>query len=294
MIAPVPFKGAFSAHTAAQLSSDASLAWVGLGAMSVPILFIPIYPAMEAQDRLLRVQERKVETVMTLRVLSGGAANGLVSAFARQLSDDTGHAIDGDFGAVGARRDRILNGEPVDLIILTDALIGELVTAGLAEAATVANLGLVATGVAVPLGAAIPDITSPDALRDAILAADGVFTGDPENATAAIHFKSVLEKLGVMDRIADRFHTYPGGQEAMAAMAVSGLSRPIGCTQITEIRNVEGVHYVGDLPDPHGLSTTYTAAVASKAEHPEIAQRLIELMTSASAAEVRHAKGFGT
>lgn len=228
---------------------------------------------------------------MTLRVLSGGAANGLVSAFAEQLEAETGHDIDGDFGAVGARRDRILGGEPVDLIILTSALIDELVDAGMADAATVADLGLVATGVAVPHGTPAPDVSSPATLRQALLAADGVFTGDPENATAAIHFKSVLETLGVMENVADRFHTYPGGQEAMAG---SGLTRPLGCTQITEIRNVEGVDYVGDLPKPYELTTTYTAAVSTRAKQPDASQRLIDLMTSDAAADIRLAKGVAT
>lgn len=229
---------------------------------------------------------------MALRVLSGGAANGLVSAFEKRLADETGLSIDGDFGAVGARRDRILKGEPVDLIILTRALIDELVAAGEADGDTVADLGQVATGVSVPTGIAWPDISTPEALARAVRAADGVYTGDPEKATAAIHFKAMLEKLGVMNEIGDRFHTYPGGQEAMAAMAASGLSRPIGCTQITEIRNVPGVDYVGDLPAPYGLVTTYTVAAATRAAEPDAARRLIAMMTAPDAAALRAEKGF--
>ena len=229
---------------------------------------------------------------MTMRVLSGGAANGLVMAFAGDLEAETGHGIDGDFGAVGARRERIMAGEAVDLIVLTRALIDDLVAAGMASASTVADLGNVATGIAVPRGAAKPDVSSPQALCAALQSADGIYSSDPAKATAAIHFKSVLEGLGIFDEIADRFHTFSGGQEAMVAMAVSDCSCPIGCTQITEILNVDGVDYVGDLPEPYDLVTMYSAAVASNAAQPKAAQRLIEMMTSESATEVRARKGF--
>ena len=56
---------------------------------------------------------------MKLAILSGGAAQGLVAALARQFEAETGCGIAGTFGAVGAMRDKLLAGEPADLLILT-------------------------------------------------------------------------------------------------------------------------------------------------------------------------------
>src|SRR5262249_54062202 len=136
---------------------------------------------------------------MKLTILSGGAANGLVSALAAQFKADTGADIDGTFGAVGAMRDKLIAGARADLLILTSALIAELTKAGHVAAGSAADLGTITTGVAVRSGDPVPAIADADALRAALRAADGIYFPDPKLATAGIHFAKVLERLGIPD-----------------------------------------------------------------------------------------------
>ena len=49
---------------------------------------------------------------MRLRILSGGAAQGLVNALAAQFKAQTGCDIDATFGAVGTMRDKLEGGAP--------------------------------------------------------------------------------------------------------------------------------------------------------------------------------------
>ena len=77
---------------------------------------------------------------MRLEILSGGAAQGLVAAVAPQLEAETGFGIGGSFGAVGAMRDHLLAGAPVDVAILTSALIAELTRSGHVVAGSRTNL----------------------------------------------------------------------------------------------------------------------------------------------------------
>ena len=93
---------------------------------------------------------------MTLRILSGGAANGLVSALSDRVLADTGHHVKGDFGAVGVMRDRFLGGEAVDALILTRAIIDDLVASGHVDPNSVRDIGKVATGIAVLEGRSAP------------------------------------------------------------------------------------------------------------------------------------------
>ena len=67
---------------------------------------------------------------MQLRILSGGAAQGLVHALSSQFEAQTGCKIEGNFGAVGAMKDKLLAGAPADLLILTSAIIAELTRLG--------------------------------------------------------------------------------------------------------------------------------------------------------------------
>src|SRR4030081_3577946 len=93
---------------------------------------------------------------MNLTLLSGGAAQGLVTAFAPQFKAETGADIDATFGAVGAMRDKLLAGAPADMLILTASLIAELTQAGRVVAGSAADLGAVATGVWVLSGGPAP------------------------------------------------------------------------------------------------------------------------------------------
>lgn len=225
-----------------------------------------------------------------LKILSGGAANGLVDKMRDAFRERTGRTIDGDFGAVGGMRDRIAGGEAVDIAILTRAAIDTLVEAGRLEADSVTDLGHVVTGVAVKLGAPTPAITDADGLTQLFSTADALFCPDTVKATAGIHFASVLERLGIRDSVTLAEH--PNGQTAMAEMAASDLAAPVGCTQVTEILNTPGVTYVGPLPAPFDLSTVYTAAIARGSEAAEDARILIDLLADPGARDLRRSVGF--
>jgi molybdate transport system substrate-binding protein len=229
---------------------------------------------------------------MQLRILSGGAANGLVSALGSRFKQETGADIDGTFGAVGAMRDKLVGGASADLLILTSALIAELTRAGHVAAGSAADLGAIATGVAVRSGDPAPAIDGADALRAALRAADGIYFPDPKLATAGIHFAKVLERLGIAEEVAPRLRTFPNGQTAMAALAALEGGRPIGCTQITEILNTKGVALVGNLPPEFALATVYTLGICTRAQSSELARRFAALLTGEDSHELRRKLGF--
>lgn len=171
---------------------------------------------------------------MDLKILSGGAANGLVSALTPAFARQTGMGISGDFGAVGGMRDRILGGEAVDLILLTRAIVDALAASGHAVPETIADIGTVETAVAVREGAPRPDVSTGPALASALREADAIYVPDLVNSTAGLHFAKVMAALGVADDVAGKLRQFPNGQAAMAAMASAGDTHSIGCTQITE------------------------------------------------------------
>jgi molybdate transport system substrate-binding protein len=229
---------------------------------------------------------------MKLTLLSGGAAHGLVTALAPQFKSDTGADIDGTFGAVGAMRDKLMAGTVADVLILTAALIGELTKAGYVAAGSVADIGAVATGVAVRSGDQPPAIGDADALRAALRGADAIYFPDPKLATAGIHFAKVLDRLGIAAEVAPRLRPYPNGSAAMAALAAVKGGRPIGCTQVTEILNTEGTTLVGNLPEGFALATVYTLGISTGARSPELARKLAALLTGDASCDLRRKLGF--
>jgi molybdate transport system substrate-binding protein len=227
-----------------------------------------------------------------LDILSGGAAQGLVGSLAAKFKAQTGLDIGGEFGAVGAMADKLREGKPTDIVILTAAIVAKLADEKRVVPASIADVGLVETALAVRTGDPQVKVTDAASLRATLLAADAIFVPDTKASTAGIHVARVLEQLGISGEVAARLKIYPNGATAMRHMAASHAAKPIGCTQSTEIISTEGVMLSGSLPRGCDLATMYTAAITTTAAHTPEAQALIELLTGADQQELRIAAGF--
>ncbi len=229
---------------------------------------------------------------MTLHFLSGGAAQGLVTQLTGRFSQDTGIEVTGTFGAIGLMKDKLLAGEPCDVMIVSDAMVKDLTGSGQLLAGSAHPLGAVLTGVAVKAGSKAVDVTTPEALKAALRAASGIYFPDPVKATAGIHVMKVLKALDLDVELAARLRPYPNGATAMKAMADNVSSDVIGCTQVTEIVYIDGVELAGPLPKEFELATVYTAAVCTRSAQPQAAQQLAALLASPVFATLRHDCGF--
>jgi molybdate transport system substrate-binding protein len=228
----------------------------------------------------------------TLNLICAGAAQGLVKALHESFTSATGANIHARFGAVGAMKEMLLGGEPCDVLVLTQALIEQLVAEGRMAGDSVAPLGRVRTGVAVRAGTPWPQVATPAALKAALLASTGVYVPDTVRSTAGIHVAKVLRQLGIDELLKDRMREFPNGATAMREMAASAEAAPIGCTQVTEIRYTPGVELVALLPVEFELATLYTAAVSTGTPHAALARQFVALLTGAQAQPLRAAGGF--
>jgi molybdate transport system substrate-binding protein len=230
-----------------------------------------------------------------LHLLSAGAARALAEALAPGFTAQAGARLDAEYGAVGAMRERLLAGAPCDVVILTAALIDKLREQGLVLADSIAPLGTVRTGIAVPAGEPMPAIGNAGQLRAALLAAAAIYFPDPARATAGIHFAGVLDRLAIADTVASRLRPFANGAAAMSAMAAAASAAEhgaIGCTQATEIIYTPGVSLVGPLPREFELGTVYSVAVTAAAVDLALARRFAALLCGDAAAALRHAGGF--
>jgi molybdate transport system substrate-binding protein len=227
-----------------------------------------------------------------LRILSGGAAQGLVAGLAPRFKALTGLDIEGEFGAVGTMAAKLQTGAAADLVVLTEAVIADLVRKGLVVSDTVADIGLVETAIAVRAGDPPVSISDAASLRQALLAADAIFVPDTRASTAGIHVAAVLERIGIAGELAPRLKVFPNGATAMRQLAASDALTAIGCTQSTEIINTPGVVLSGVLPLGYELETIYSAGVTSQARQGGDARRLIALLTEPDCGELRARAGF--
>ena len=225
---------------------------------------------------------------LMLNVLSAGAAKAVVTAVAK----DAGVELAGAFGAVGAMQDKLVAGEPCDVIVLTRTMIDDLAAAGRVDIATIGDLGRVYTGIAIKRGAALPNIARSSGLGIALLGADALYVPDLKKSTAGRHIAEMLDALGISTEVAPRLKEFPNGAAAMKAMAESGGEFAIGCTQASEILYTDGVTLVGPLPGEFELATLYSAAACNSAADLPAAQSFVRRLTGLLAQRVRQKAGF--
>jgi molybdate transport system substrate-binding protein len=226
-----------------------------------------------------------------MNILSAGAAKGLLQT----IGAAEGIELNGEFGAVGAIKERLQAGAPCDVIVLTAAMITELATAGAVDAASVTQLGRVHTGVALLASSAAMQINDVASLRDLCANASKIYFPDPVRATAGIHCLKVLTALGLVPSHEDRFATFPSGAIAMRAMADAGdagEAGAIGITQCSEILYTDGVQYAGALPESYALSTVYTAAIIRDAQNAPEARRLLAALSALANVRTVRDAGF--
>jgi molybdate transport system substrate-binding protein len=223
-----------------------------------------------------------------LRILSGGAAEGLVKSVATDAAKAP-MEIAGAFGAVGEMARRLRDGEVADFLVLTRELIVELAEAGLAVADSARDIGEVATSLAVRDGDTAPDVATQDALRAAFVSAPAIYCPNTETATAGRHVAAMLKKFGIWEETQGRLQVFPNGTKAMAALAGCGVAGAIGCTQATEILSTAGITLIGDLPEGVSLSTMYTAAMVPGSSRAAEAEDFIARLAQSPA---RSALGF--
>ena len=161
---------------------------------------------------------------MTIHVLSAGAAKGLVSDLEAEFTANSDIAINGFFNAVGAIKEKFVAGEKCDVLILTDAIIKDLVSQGMLLAGSPAPLGIVRTGVAVREESKSPDISTSAAFRASLKSSKGIYVPDMQRSTAGMHFMKVLKAMGIEDDVAPNLRPFPNGETAMRFLSWSRTS----------------------------------------------------------------------
>lgn len=176
--------------------------------------------------------------------------------------------------------DRLLRGEPVDVVIVADAALADMIRNGQVAAGSSIPLALSAIGMAVRAGASAPDISSVAALKRTLLEAKSV----AYSASVSGRYISgeLLAQLGIADELACKCMEIKG--ERVGAVVARGDAE-IGFQQISALLPVPGITYAGPLPPEVQRVSVFSAGIASHARDVDAAGALIRFLTSPAAAQ---------
>jgi len=224
-----------------------------------------------------------------IQVFAAGASKVAVESLAPAFKRLTGDTLVIRSDTVGALRDRIAQGERPDLTVLSQVAIETLVAQGQVQASQTLPIGIVSAGLAVKRGAAVPDISSVEALKKTLLQARSVAHADgARGATSGAHFAKMVDQLGLRPALQAKLVILPFGVEVIEGVAAGQFE--LGASQSSEIVPHESVTYVGDLPAPFALRTPYVVGVVAGSAK---GAALLKFMSTPESLAVFKGSGFG-
>ena len=180
---------------------------------------------------------------------------------------------------------RIHGGETADVAVLNAPHLDELTTAGTIDPATRAAFARSYIGVAVRKGSPRPDVSTVDALRRALLAANGV--AHTVHGASGMYVPALLERLGIADRV--RTVTRPGG---LIAKVVAAGEADIAVQQVSELLAVPDVEIVGLLPAEVQKTFESAMGVFSASRNRGESEALLRFFADASNAAIFEQHGL--
>src|SRR5258705_4733451 len=222
-----------------------------------------------------------------LKVIAGGSMTASLNALTPEFEKATGHKLASHFDSTPNIIARINSGTPFDVVVVpVDVFKDAAAKARFAPGPTI-DIARVGYGVIVRAGAPKPDISTPDAFKQAMLAAPSV-AFLPANAAGA-YVTKVFDRLGIAEEMKakTRVQTAP----AQIAPAVAKGDAELGIF-LTNVLIAPGVELVGPFPGDLQQELVFTSAIAADTRETDAARALIDYLKTPAAVAVIKAAGM--
>ena len=226
-----------------------------------------------------------------IKVLSANGMREVMEDLQPTFERATSHRLAISFATVGVIVKRISAGESADIIVVPRQGVDSLVKDGKATGGSVAVIARSGIGVIVRKDAPRPDISTPDALKQALLAAKTITYLDPASGgTTGVHFLKVLDRLGIADQMKPKAVLHSNAKAAGALVAKGEAE--IGVNLVQELIPLPGIEIVGPLPGDLQLNLVFAATILTGTKEAAAANALIDFLRTPEARAVIKSKGM--
>ncbi len=200
-------------------------------------------------------------------------------------AEDRAVAVESIGGVVAARR--VNDGEPIDVVILSDEAIDKLIASGRLSADTKVDIADAHLAAAVRTGSQLPDMHDDNALRDALLSARTVGLSTGPSGTA---IRFLLTRWGLIESLGARLIQAPPGVPIGSMVAQGEVE--LGFQQLSELVHIEGVEVISRLPPSLDVVTRFAGAIGVDSARAAEAKALLAFLASPSNDAARQVHGL--
>ena len=180
----------------------------------------------------------------------------------------------------GSIPSRLRRNEPVDIVIVADAVLVGFIKEGLIIAESYTPLARSAIGMAVRTGAPKPDISTVEGLKRTLLQAKSIAYS--ASVSGDYLTTELYQRLGIADQVLNKSRRVEGGERVGTVIARGEAE--IGFQQISELLPVSGIDHITPLPPEVQKVSTFSAGVALSTSDSAAAHALIKFLASPEAA----------
>jgi molybdate transport system substrate-binding protein len=219
-------------------------------------------------------------------VMTSGGLTAAYRLLGPEFERVTGHTLRTVQGAsMGAAPDaipqRLGRGEAADVLLLAADGLEALIARGLAQPGSRVDIARSLIGMAVRAGAPKPDISTVDSFRQALLNADSIAYS--ASASGVYIENEMYRRLGIHDQVMPKSRRIYS--ERVGSVVARGEAE-IGFQQVSELLPIQGIDYVGTIPEAVQQPAIFCAGIAANARELEAAQAFIRYLASDEAAPV--------
>jgi molybdate transport system substrate-binding protein len=227
--------------------------------------------------------------MVTITTIAGGAPKPVFDRLCPLFGQRTGHRLNALYDSMSGIAARVAAHEALDVLLMPVATIENYIKQGVVQGACtpLANIGL---AVGVTAGWPVPDVSTPEALRAALIAAGSVVHAPPAATPSGAQSDKVIKQLGLAEQVSGRVAHKVGLAGGLAAIA-SGEAT-LGIFPKSEIVSVKGIALAGPLPPSLQLTVTYGAGVTAWSKVAAEAAEFIKFLTEPESRKVWLACGF--
>lgn len=223
-----------------------------------------------------------------VRVLASNGIKAVVEDLLPQSEHAIGHKISVEYRPTAALQKEIEGGEPFDVVIVTVESIAQLSKEGKTLGGEGTPISRVGVGIGIRKGAPKPDISTPEAIKRAMLGTKAIAYGSVGASTPYI--TRMFDTLGIAETMKAKtllFDTSDGTNGAVADGKAD-----FGITLVSEILPVKSLELLGPFPDPFQGYVRFSAAISANAKNPEAANKLIRFLAGPDALASIKARGM--
>jgi molybdate transport system substrate-binding protein len=223
-----------------------------------------------------------------VKVLASNGVREVIESLKPQCARAIGRPLAMQYGSSTELLQTIRKDGDFDVVVLTTEAIDSLIKDGKIAPGTRADVARAGIGVGVRKGAAKPDISTADALKQTLMKAKSITYA--QDGASRVYLEKMFDNLGVGSQVKPKIILEQGSGGAGNRVASGGAEMVM--TLVSEILPMPGVEFVGPLPAQLQSYVSFAAGVSSKAANAEAGKALITFLKSSAAAPAFKPKGM--